>query len=286
VKDNPSANWFSETGNDFGVSIKYREHLFSHKSPFQQIDVYDTEYMGKLLTLDGIIQLTEFDEFCYQEMLAHIPLFSHPNPERVLVIGGGDGGVLREIARHDGVKEIDICEIDEEVINAAKKYIPSMACGYDDSRVTVHIADGNEFVKTRQQFYDVIIVDSTDPAGPGEALFNEQFYRGMKAALRPDGIIATQAESLFLHPHIVMRLVSTSMKLFAKSGYAIIFVPTYPMGNIGACVASLGPEITKPARRPSAQLQQQLKYYTPEMHEAAFKLPRFGEEMLKKLENR
>ena len=276
--------WFSEHDHGLGVQVQLKSHLFSHKSPYQQIDLYDTE-LGKMLVLDDIIQLTEFDEFCYQEMMAHIPLFAHPAPERVLVIGGGDGGVLREVAKHDCVKEIDICEIDQVVIDVAKKYIPSMACGYDDPRVTVHVTDGSKFVAERQQYYDVIIVDSTDPIGPGEILFGEQFYRSMKAALRAGGIIGSQSESIFLHPTIVTRLISTSQKLFNICDYAIMFVPTYPSGNIGTCVASLGPVIDIPVRTPTAELQAKLNYYSPAVHEAAFKLPEFGRKLIDKAKN-
>jgi spermidine synthase len=276
--------WFSEHDHGLGVQVQLKSHLFSHKSQYQQIDVYDTE-LGKMLVLDDIIQLTEFDEFCYQEMMAHIPLFAHPAPERVLVIGGGDGGVLREVAKHDCVKVIDICEIDQVVIDVAKKYIPSMACGYDDPRVTVHVTDGSKFVRERQKYYDVIIVDSTDPIGPGEILFGEQFYRSMKSALRAGGIIGSQSESIFLHPTIVTRLISTSQKLFKLCDYAIMFVPTYPSGNIGTCVASLGPRIDIPARTPSAELQAKLNYYSSAVHEAAFKLPEFGRKLIDKAKN-
>ncbi len=273
-------SWFTEAHGGLGVSVEIKEHLFSQKSRFQQIDVYQTEQLGKMLVLDGIIQATEFDEFAYQEMLAHLPLFSHHNPKRVLVIGGGDGGILREVAKHDCVESIDICEIDELVINTAKEYIPSMACGYHDSRVQTHIMDGNEFIKERQQYYDVIIVDSTDPIGPGEILFGENFYRNMKSALQHNGIIASQSESLFLSRDIIIRLLNITGKLFKISAYAFIMVPTYPYGNIGACVASLGPEIRKPCRVPSAAMQKKMRYYTPNTHEAAFCLPQFGEQIV------
>lgn len=276
-------DWFIERGGGIGITIEVKEHLYSHKSDFQQIDIFETAHLGKMLVLDGHIQLTEFDEFSYQEMMAHVPMFSHPDPKRVLVIGGGDGGVLREVAKHDCVEEIDICEIDGDVIEASKKYIPSLAVGYQDARVNVHVADGSEFVKERQQYYDVIIVDSTDPIGPGESLFNEQFYRGMKAALRPGGVIASQSESLFMHPSIILRLTGITSRLFDKWGYATIMVPSYPAGNIGVCVGSLGPEVKSPVRRPDELMQKKLKYYTPEHHCGAFSLPYFGEVLLSDL---
>jgi spermidine synthase len=273
-------NWFTERGGGIGVTVEVTDHIFSRKSPFQQIDIYQTSHLGKMLVLDGHIQFTEFDEFAYQEMMTHVPMFAHPDPRNVLVIGGGDGGVLREIAKHDCVEHIDICEIDGEVIDAARKYVPSLAIGYEDPRVSIHVADGSEFVKGHQGFYDVIIVDSTDPVGPGESLFNEQFYRGMRSALRENGIIASQSESLFLHPAIISRLTNITKKLFDKCGYATIMVPTYPAGQIGVCVGSLGPDIKKPIRQPDAAMQAKLKYYTVEHHQGAFMLPYFGELLL------
>lgn len=202
--------WVTEAMNGFGMTVQVTEELCSKRSEFQKIDVYQTSKLGRMLLLDGIIQLTEFDEFAYHEMLAHIPLFAHENPKRLLVVGGGDGGVLREAGKHPELEVMDICEIDAEVIETAKKFFPNVSCGYDDPRVAVHIADGSEFIKDRPGYYDVIIVDSTDPGGPGAPLFGEQFYRDMKKALRPGGVIATQAESPYLLPDIVQRLYKVS----------------------------------------------------------------------------
>ena len=275
--------WFSEISpmwEGVALSIEIEEHLLSKKTQFQQIDVFKTKTCGNMLVLDGIIQATELDEFAYQEMLTHIPMYSHPSPEKVLVIGGGDGGILREVTRHDSVREIDICEIDKDVINASKQYLPSMACGFDDSRVKLHIADGALFIKDKQKYYDVIIVDSSDPIGPGEALFEAPFYKAMKTALKPDGIIATQAESFFLHAETVKNLVKICKKLFKHAKYAFMLVPTYPGGNIGVCVASdtINPE--KPARQVPEKIQSQLRYYNSEIHSASFILPENGKKLM------
>ena len=276
-------NWFSEICPMWpgrALSIEIKKELYSKKSKYQQIDIFETTNCGKMLVLDNIIQLTEDDEFAYQEMLAHVPMFSHPNPRRVLVIGGGDGGILREVAKHKSVEEIDICEIDEEVINVSKKYIPSMACGFDDSRVRVHIQDGNEFIQDRQKYYDVIIVDSSDPIGPGEALFEKPFYVSMKTALKDDGIIATQAESFFLHKEVVKNLVGIVADLFPIYGYSYILIPTYPGGNIGICLGSMKHEVKDPIQSPSKKMQDKLNYYSNEVHKASFILPEFGRRML------
>ena len=272
--------WFSEVCEMWpgtALSIKVKENLVSKQSKFQKIDLYETKSWGKMLVLDDLIQLTEKDEFSYHEMMAHIPLFSHPNPENVLVIGGGDGGILREVAKHDCVKNIDICEIDEEVVTFAKEYLPFTAVGYEDPRVTVNIADGSEFIKDRQKYYDVIIVDSPDPVGPAKALFTKEFYATMKTALKDDGIISNQAESFYMHPEVVKNIMTVFNELFPIVGYAYILIPTYPGGNIGTGLGSLKYDIKNPCRQPSDEMGLKLKYYSTEVHKAAFVLPKFGE---------
>jgi spermidine synthase len=282
VKD----GWFFETcpmWPGMALSLEIETILYDEKSLFQHIQVFETKHHGKMLALDGIIQLTESDEFSYQEMLAHIPLFAHPQPETVLVIGGGDGGILREVGRHACVKTMDFCEIDEMVITVSKKFLPDLACGFDDPRVHVFIGDGAAFVREKTGVYDVIIVDSSDPIGPGEVLFKQPFYQSLKTALKPGGIIATQGESIFLHKDCVVNLAKITRDLFTRQAYACIMVPTYPGGNIGICLGSLGPELTRPAREMPAELQAQLRYYTPRVHEAAFILPHFARVMLETL---
>jgi len=274
--------WFSEIcpmWPGVALSIKIEKVLYSKKSKFQQIDLFQTSNFGKMLVLDGIIQLTEPDEFAYHEMLAHVPMFSHPDPENILVVGGGDGGILREVGRHDCVKNIDFCEIDEEVIKVAKEFLPNIACGFDDPRVNVHIEDGNAFVHAQKNKYDVIIVDSSDPIGPGEALFEHPFYEGLKAALKPNGIIATQGESFFLHKECVTNLVKITKELFSVQAYSYILVPTYPGGHIGINLGSLGPELKKPNRKIPDNFQNQLKYYNSDIHAASFVLPQFTKKM-------
>jgi spermidine synthase len=282
VKD----GWFYETcpmWPGMALSLEIKNILYDEKSQFQHIQVFETQNHGKMLALDGIIQLTQFDEFSYQEMLAHVPLFAHPNPETILVIGGGDGGILREAGRHACVTTMDFCEIDDMVIHVSKQFLPDLACGFDDPRVNVFIGDGAAFVREKTGVYDVIIVDSSDPIGPGEVLFKQPFYESLKNALKPGGIIATQGESIFLHKDCVINLAKITRDLFDRQAYASFMVPTYPGGNIGICLGSLGPDLTRPARKIDPGIQKQLKYYSPEIHEAAFVLPYFARKMLEHL---
>jgi len=258
----------------WALSLEVEEVLCGRRSKFQRIDVYRTKTCGVMLALDGIIQTSEFDEANYHEMLAHVPMFAHPRPERTLVIGGGDGGILREIGRHQCVREMDICEIDAEVIATAKEFLPSTACGFYDPRVATHIMDAAEYIRGRVGHYDVIIVDSTDPEGPGEALFSRAFYERAKAALRPGGILAVQGESAFFRGDLVRRIVGDIRSLFPVCGYALTLVPTYG-GSIGICVGSLSGQVSAPSRVPDGELMGKLKYYTPETHKAAFALPAF-----------
>ena len=182
---------------------------------------------------------------------------------------------LRELGRHPELEVMDICEIDEEVIRVAREFLPEISCGFDDPRVKIHIADGSEFVRNHPEEYDVIVVDSTDPGGPGAPLFGEEFYRNMKRALRPGGVIATQAESPYLLPEIVARLHAVSRRIFTSVGYGAIMVPTYPTGMIGACVASDRGDVRIPKREVPPELAAQLRYYTSDVHRAAFANPAF-----------
>ena len=213
-------------------------------------------------------------------MLAHLPFYVHGAPERALVIGGGDGGVLRELTRHPDLKELDLCEIDFEVIRAAQEFLPELACGFNDPRVRVNIADGSEFIKSRPEQYDLVIVDSTDPGGPGAPLFTAEFYCNLKRSLRPGGVVATQAESPWLLPDVVRQLVTAARANFRYADYAAISVPTYPTGMIGCCVATDAREPAEPAAEPTAELREKLRYYNPAVHRAAFAKPGFVAQLL------
>lgn len=271
--------WFHERGELWkgqAMSLKVKKVLDHHRTDFQDLLVFESEHHGTVLVLDGVIQVTTRDEFSYQEMIAHIPLFAHPNPKKVLVIGGGDGGVLREVARHKGVEEIVECEIDEGVIIASKKHLPSLAKGYDDPRVSVQIMDGAKFMEEHQDSFDVIITDSSDPIGPASVLFETPFYNAMYKSLRKGGIVCTQGECMWLHLDLIKPLVNSISQTFTTVEYAYTTIPTYPSGQIGFILATKGAKTCKvPTRAEDLDFQSDLKYYTPELHKAAFVLPAF-----------
>jgi len=233
--------WFTEINSQWpgvALSVEVEKTLMDQKSDYQHVVVYKTKSFGHMLILDGVIQITERDEMAYQEMITHLPLFSHPNPERVLVVGGGDGGVIREVCKHDSVKHVTICEIDKVVIEAGKKYFPTIASAWDDERVNLVCGDAAVYMKKPEVegTYDVIICDSSDPIGPAEALFESPFYQAMFKALKPGGRICVQAESMWVHLDLIEKLVRESSQIFDFVEYGHTQIPTYPCGQIGLMV--------------------------------------------------
>lgn len=255
--------------------IEYRELLETHQSRFQKIAIYDTVAYGKMLVHDDVIMLTEFDEAFYHEMIVHVAMNTHKNPERIAIIGGGDGGTLREVLKHKGVKTAHLCEIDGDVITICKKHFPHLANSFADPRVQVFEEDGAAFIQERENFYDLIIVDSSDPIGPAEVLFQEQFYGHMYRALREDGIVVTQSESFMYHEKIIRDIVAFNKKIFPLYRYYFTLVPTYPSGVIGFsfCSKKYDPLLDFKADRAAGLTG--LRYYNEEIHKAAFVLPRF-----------
>lgn len=206
-----------------------------------------------------------------------VQMFAHPNPKKVLCIGGGDGGVLREIAKHDGVEEIVICEIDKDVIEASQKYLPTLSQGFNDPRVKVHIYDGAKFMEENKDSFDVIITDSSDPIGPASVLFETPFYNAMHGSLRDGGIVCTQGECMWLHLNLIKPLIDSISRTYSTVEYAYTTIPTYPSGQIGFIVATKNRESCRvPARQPEPAQQAIMNYYTPEIHQAAFVLPAFA----------
>ena len=190
--------WYSEKHTDnVYLSIKVDKQLYSSNSRFQRIDVFESFEFGKFLALDGYMMLTEKDEFIYHEMMAHVPMAVNADIKNILVIGAGDGGVLKELIKYPTIEKIDVSEIDEEVVKVCKQFLPKTACGFDDERVNLYFQDGMKFIRRHEEEYDLIIVDSTDPFGPGEGLFTKEFYGNCFKALKEDGIMVNQHESPF-----------------------------------------------------------------------------------------
>ena len=278
------AGWFEELLEvDKGriIKIQYKELLESHQSQFQKIDIYDTVPFGKMLVHDNVIMVTEFDEAHYHEMIIHVALNVYPDPQRVLVIGGGDGGTLREVLRHKEVQTAHLCEIDGDVIRLCKKHFPALSSSFDDPRVEVFTEDGAEFIKKRENYYNVIFVDSSDPIGPAEVLFQEQFFRNMSRALTPDGIVITQSESFQYHRNIIKNIVSFNKKIFPVYSYYYTMIPTYPSGLIGFSFCSKKYDPLKDFKPEKADALTGLKYYNKDIHRAAFVLPQAVSEFMK-----
>ncbi|GKV18901.1 hypothetical protein SLE2022_368770 [Rubroshorea leprosula] len=267
--------------------LKVEKVLFQGQSKFQSMMVFQSSSYGKVFVLDGALQLTEKDECAYQEMITHLPLCSIPNPKKVLLIGGGDGGILREISRHASVLQIDISEIDTMLIDVYKKFFPKIAIGYKDHRVTLHVQDGTAYLQSVPSgTYDAIIVDAFDPIRPAHELFETPFFELVAKALCPGGALCIQAESLWFQPPLNLEEVTASFrKVFRGSiEYAWTVVPTYPSGVIGFMLCSTeGPHVDfKNPINPinpdhvSGVAEGPLKFYNSEVHSAAFCLPAFA----------
>ena len=280
--------WFSEFHTpDVKHSIRVQRHLYSHKSEFQQIDIYDTPEFGKVLTLDGNVMLTERDEFIYDEMITHVPMAVHPNVQDVLVIGAGDGGVVRELARYESIRRIDLVEMDEQVLDACRRYLPGNACRLDDDRVHIYFDNALRFIRRKHAQYDLIIVDSTDPFGPSEGYFTREFYGICYNALREDGIMVNQQGSPFYHQdaEAMQRSHKRIASTFPISRVYQAHIPTYAAGYwlFGFASKKYHP-IDDFDRDKWLALHLKTNYYTVRLHTGAFCLPAFLERMLEEVE--
>ena len=264
-----------------GLTVKVKSAL-RKRTPYQELLLLETEDWGKMLVLDGAIQTTERDEFIYHEMIVHPAAFTFTRQiERVLVIGGGDGGTVREVLKHDP-KQVDMVEIDRDVVEFAKEYLPSISCGLKDERVNLVFEDGREFVRDKEGTYDLIIVDCSDPVGPSKVLYEESFYRDAAKALKLDGIFVTQSESPFAQRKVHKKVVEELSKVFKVVRPYLAFIPTYPSGMWSFTIASnrLDPLGAPPSAlgklyREFVEKNGELKYYNPEVHYGAFAIPNF-----------
>ncbi|KAK4451914.1 spermidine synthase-like protein [Podospora aff. communis PSN243] len=274
--------WFREISDLWpgqAMTLKVKKVLHHEKSKYQDVLIFESETYGTVLVLDGAIQVTERDEFSYQEMIAHLAMNSHPNPKKVLVIGGGDGGVLREVVKHECVEEATLCDIDEAVIRLSKQYLPQMAGVYENPKVKVHIGDGFKFLDDYKNEFDVIITDSSDPDGPAASLFQKSYFELLNGALREGGVITTQAENQWIHMHIISQLKKDCKEVFPVAEWAYTTIPTYPGGQIGfmVCCKDANRNVKVPLRSWSPEEEVKLcKYYNAEIHKASFVLPTFA----------
>lgn len=269
--------WYTEKQDDnLSLSYRVRETLHVEKTPFQHLAVLDTVPFGRMLVLDGIVQTAVKDEFIYHEMIAHVPLNTHPAPRRVLIIGGGDGGTLREVVKHPGVEKVTQVEIDERVVEASRRFLPELSCGYDNPKAELIIGDGIKYVAEHRDAFDVVIIDSTDPVGPAVGLFSREFYRSLHACLRADGLFVAQTESPYFNTDLVARIQNDIAEIFGLARVYWACIPTYPGGMWSF---TLGSKKHDPLNVPLDGVPAYpTRYYTPAIHRACFAMPRFLEE--------
>lgn len=280
--------WFTEEHTpEVKFSIKVDRQLFSAESEYQRIDVFDSKEFGRFLTLDGYMMLTEKDEFIYHEMIVHVPMAVHPNAKKVLVIGAGDGGVVRELTKYETIEHIDMVEIDKLVVEVCKEHLPFTACCLEDPRVHIFYQDALKYIRTCQNEYDLIIVDSTDPFGPGEVLFTKEFYGNCYKALKEDGIVVNQHESPFYQKDALamQRAHKRIVETFPIWKVYQAHIPTYPSGHwlFGFSSKKYHPTHQfDPSKWDGLNLKT--RYYNTRLHAGAFALPNYVQELLKDVE--
>jgi spermidine synthase len=277
--------WFTEQHTEnVRFSVKVDKQLLSKQSEFQRIDVFQSPEFGRFFSLDGYIMITEKDEFIYHDMIVHVPMAVNPLIKRVLVIGAGDGGSIRELCRYNTIEHIDMVEIDEEVVDVCKKYFPTTACAFDDPRVTLHFEDGLKYVRSKKNEYDLILVDSTDPIGPGEGLFTREFYGNCYNALSETGILVNQHESPY-YTFNAVAMQRAHRRIREKFPIAKVYqahIPTYPSGYwlFGFASKKFDPILDLDAGKWNA-LELKTRYYNTELHVGCFALPNYVKELLK-----
>ncbi|WP_173918536.1 spermidine synthase [Halobacillus sp. Marseille-Q1614] len=268
------ATWFTEKQTEnFGITAKVNRSLHKERTDFQELEMLETEEWGNMLVLDDMVMTTEKDEFVYHEMIAHVPLNTHPSPKKVLVVGGGDGGVIREVLKHESVEKAVLVEIDGKVIEYSKQYLPSIAGTLDDPRVDVQVDDGFMHIAKSEREYDVIMVDSTEPVGPAVNLFTKGFYEGISKALKEDGIFVAQTDNPWFKADLIRQAYSDIKETFPITKVYTANIPTYPSG---LWTFTMGSKIYDPKQVPAERFtEMDTKYYTSEIHQAAFALPKF-----------
>lgn len=276
--------WYTEQHTDnVRFSIKVDKPLYSRQSEFQRIDVFNSKEFGNFFTLDGLMMVTEKDEFIYHDMIVHVPMATNPMIKNVLVIGAGDGGTVRELTRYSTIEHIDMVEIDKMVVDVCREYLPQTACKLDDPRVQVYFEDGLKFVRSKENAYDLIVVDSTDPFGPGEGLFTKEFYGNCFKALKEDGILVNQHESPYYAEYAksMQRAHKRMREFFPVCRVYQAHIPTYPSGHwlFGFASKTYDP-LTDLDEQAWNSLALKTKYYNTEIHKGCFALPNYVKELL------
>ncbi|MBQ7543455.1 MAG: polyamine aminopropyltransferase [Synergistaceae bacterium] len=268
--------WLSEYSSDnLILSMRAKDILHVEQTPYQELLIADTQEYGRVLMLDGAYQLTEKDEFTYSEMMAHVPLCAHNNPSNVLIIGGGDGAIMREVLKHDCVKKCTLIDIDERVIECSKKYLPFAGCSFADERADVRCMDAMKFIRETEERYDVVIIDSTDPVDFAAGLFQSGFYDDVKRVMTPEAMLSELTESPFVDAALMAQAIREMRKVFPVVRMYWGAVPTYPGGMWTYGLASMKDDPAEPVRDVAPT-----RYYTNAIHRASFVLPPFLEEML------
>lgn len=275
--------WYTEYQTEnLGLTARIKETLYAGRSEYQQVAVVDSLEFGRMLVLDGVFQTSVFDEFIYHEMIAHVPLFVHPDPRTVLVIGGGDGGTVREVVKHQSVEVAEMVEIDGLVVDVSKKYLPEISVALNDNhpKLRLKIGDGIKHMQEVENKYDVIIVDCSDPIGPGEGLFTHAFYQNVHKALKPDGLFVQQTESPFFHQDLIKRLKDDIASLFPITRLYLANIPLYPSGL--HCF-TIGSKQYDPSQADLNRIPENLdtRYYNREIQKSCFALPNFVQDLLK-----
>ena len=279
--------WYTEEHTDkVRFSIKVDEQLYSGKSDFQRIDVFKSQEFGTFFTLDGLMMVTEKDEFIYHDMIVHVPMATNPNIKNVLVIGAGDGGTVRELTRYETIEKIDMVEIDKLVVDVCREYLPQTANKLDDPRVSLFFEDGLKFVRSVENKYDLIIVDSTDPFGPGEGLFTREFYGNCFKALKEDGILVNQHESPYYEEYArgMKRAHNRIKECFPVCRVYQAHIPTYPSGHWLFGFASKKYDPLNADIEKWNDLGLKTKYYNTDLHKGCFALPNYVKEMLENVD--
>jgi len=274
--------WYSELHNfNSGLTLKIKRLVESTQSDFQRIDVIENEDFGKLLVLYGSLMVCDNDNNAYNEMITHVPLFSHPRPERVLIIGGGDCGALTEVMKHPEVKECVMCEIDEMVVEVTKRHLPHLATGTSDPRAKLVFQDGKKYIEESNEKFDLILLDLSDPVGPAADLFQKEFHQKVHDCLNEGGIMVAQSESPFYNQATVKALYRNFRDIFPLVRMYTCFMPIYPSTFWSFAYCSKGPDpIGDFDEKRWNRLALTTRYYNAEIHRAAFSLPQFVKKLL------